>query len=122
MLQGNSKTNYLYVIPIGIVWFCLYYIVFRFLITKFNFKTPGREDKVAAQQVEATERAQTIVAGLGGEDNIEIVDCCATRLRVTLHQMTKSIKYYSKVLVPKVYPARHWCASNLWASRYSYQK
>lgn len=89
VLQGNSKTNYLYVIPIGIVWFCLYYIVFRFLITKFNFKTPGREDKVAAQQVEATERAQTIVAGLGGEDNIEIVDCCATRLRVTLHQNDK---------------------------------
>ncbi|HDJ3401053.1 TPA: PTS transporter subunit EIIC [Staphylococcus aureus] len=89
VLQGNSKTNYLYVIPIGIVWFCLYYIVFRFLITKFNFKTPGREDKAAAQQVEATERAQTIVAGLGGKDNIEIVDCCATRLRVTLHQNDK---------------------------------
>ncbi|HCY8126084.1 TPA: PTS transporter subunit EIIC [Staphylococcus aureus] len=89
VLQGNSKTNYLYVIPIGIVSFCLYYIVFRFLITKFNFKTPGREDKAAAQQVEATERAQTIVAGLGGQDNIEIVDCCATRLRVTLHQNDK---------------------------------
>ncbi len=71
------------------MWFCLYYIVFRFLITKFNFKTPGREDKAAAQQVEATERAQTIVAGLGGQDNIEIVDCCATRLRVTLHQNDK---------------------------------
>lgn len=84
VLQGNGKTNYLYVIPIGIVWFCLYYIVFRFLITKFNFKTPGREDKELQQQVEATERAQTIVTGLGGKDNIEIVDCCATRLRVTL--------------------------------------
>ena len=102
------------------MWFCLYYIVFRFLITKFNFKTPGREDKAAAQQVEATERAQTIVAGLGGQDNIEIVDCCATRLRVTLHQMTKSIKYYSKVLVPKVIQ-QGTGASNLWASRYSYQ-
>ena len=45
VLQGNSKTNYLWVIPIGIVWFCLYYIIFRFLIIKFNFKTPGREDK-----------------------------------------------------------------------------
>lgn len=66
------------------MWFCLYYIVFRFLITKFNFKTPGREDKELQQQVEATERAQTIVAGLGGKDNIEIVDCCATRLRVTI--------------------------------------
>lgn len=40
VLQGNSKTNYLWVIPIGIVWFCLYYIIFRFLIIKFNFKTP----------------------------------------------------------------------------------
>ncbi len=88
MLQGNSKTNYLYVIPIGIVWFCLYYIVFRFLITQFIFKTPGREDKAAAQQVEATERAQTIVVGfLGGQDNIEIVDCCGTRL--TRHTSSK---------------------------------
>ncbi len=119
------KTNYLYVIPIGIVWFCLYYIVSRFLITKFNFKTPGREDKEpAAQQVEATERAQTIVAGLGGKDNIESSTVVSARLRYASHfiKMTKSIKYYSKVLVPRCNPARHWCASNLWASRYSYQK
>ncbi|RZI06228.1 PTS glucose transporter subunit IIB, partial [Staphylococcus aureus] len=56
VLQGNCKTIYLYVITIGIVWFCLYYIVCRFLITKLNFKTPGREDKASAQQGEATER------------------------------------------------------------------
>ena len=73
-----------YGLPIGIVWFCLYYIIFRFLIIKFNFKTPGREDKEQIESVEATERADTIIKGLGGATNIEEVDCCATRLRVTL--------------------------------------
>ena len=53
VLQGNSKTNYLLVIPIGIVWFLLYYVTFRFLITKFNFKTPGREDEAAVETVKA---------------------------------------------------------------------
>ena len=57
---------------------------FRFLIIKFNFKTPGREDKEQIESVEATERADTIIKGLGGATNIEEVDCCATRLRVTL--------------------------------------
>ena len=56
---------------------------FRFLIIKFNFKTPGREDKEQIESVEATERADTIIKGLGGATNIEEVDCCATRLRVT---------------------------------------
>ncbi|MCY1592990.1 glucose-specific PTS transporter subunit IIBC [Staphylococcus pettenkoferi] len=84
VLQGNSKTNFLLVIPIGIVWFLLYYAIFRFMIVKFNFKTPGREDEEAVAQVSATDRAKTIVKGLGNKDNIEVVDCCATRLRVTL--------------------------------------
>ncbi|WP_460374562.1 glucose PTS transporter subunit EIIB, partial [Staphylococcus aureus] len=53
------------------------------------------EDKAAAKQDDATERAETIVDGLGGRDNNEIVDCCATRLRVTLHQNDK----VDKVLV-----------------------
>ncbi|MDT3983300.1 glucose PTS transporter subunit EIIB, partial [Staphylococcus ureilyticus] len=70
--------------PIGIVWFILYYIIFRFLINKFNFKTPGREAETTTETVETTERAKTIIEGLGGKENIEIVDCCATRLRVTL--------------------------------------
>lgn len=85
VLQGNSKTNYLLVIPIGIVWFFLYYVTFRFLITKLNFKTPGREDSEAVQTVEASERAETIIKGLGGKENINTVDCCATRLRVTIN-------------------------------------
>lgn len=89
VLQGQTKTNYLWIIPIGLVWFVLYYVIFRFLITKFNFKTPGREDEETVQSVEKSERAQTIIEGLGGADNIELVDCCATRLRVTLKDGTQ---------------------------------
>ncbi len=85
VLQGNSKTNFLWVIPIGIIWFIMYYFIFRFLITKFNFKTPGREDEVTTEAVEVTDRAQTIIKALGGKENIDVVDCCATRLRVTLN-------------------------------------
>ena len=44
ILQGNEKTNWIYVILIGIVWAILYYVTFRVLITKFNVPTPGRED------------------------------------------------------------------------------
>lgn len=85
VLQGQSKTNYLLVIPIGIVWFGLYYVIFRVLITKFNFKTPGREDAESVQMVSTTDRAATIIDGLGGVENIALVDCCATRLRVTIN-------------------------------------
>lgn len=85
VLQGNEKTNFLWVIPIGIVWFVLYYVIFRYLITKFNFKTPGREDEGVTETVEATDRAKKIIQALGGKENIDVVDCCATRLRVTLN-------------------------------------
>ncbi|PHK49955.1 glucose-specific PTS transporter subunit IIBC [Staphylococcus edaphicus] len=85
VLQGNDKTNFLWVIPIGIVWFILYYGIFRCLIMKFNFKTPGREDEAATDTVAVTDRAKTIIEALGGKGNIDVVDCCATRLRVTLN-------------------------------------
>lgn len=85
VLQGNEKMNFLWVIPIGIVWFVLYYVIFRYLITKFNFKTPGREDEGVTETVEATDRAKMIIQALGGKENIDVVDCCATRLRVTLN-------------------------------------
>ena len=86
ILQGVGKTNWPYVLLVGIPWFFLYYFTFKFLILKKNFKVIGREDKEeqAAEQVSATDRAKTIVEGLGGSENIEIVDCCATRLRVTI--------------------------------------
>lgn len=89
VLQGEAKTNWIYVIFIGIVWFCLYYFTFMFLIKKFNFKTPGREAKlVKAAKVEGSNRALAIIAGLGGLDNLDTVDCCATRLRVTVRDET----------------------------------
>lgn len=89
VLQGQAKTNYLWIIPIGLVWFALYYVIFRMLIQMFNFKTPGREDETTKQSVQTNERATTIIQGLGGHENIEIVDCCATRLRVTLKDTQK---------------------------------
>ncbi|WP_105994900.1 PTS transporter subunit EIIC [Staphylococcus agnetis] len=89
VLQGNEKTNFLYVIPIGIVWFCLYYFIFKLLIIKMNFKTPGREDEQMNLSVGKSERAQIIIEALGGKANINVVDCCATRLRVTLYDSGK---------------------------------
>lgn len=89
VLQGEAKTNWMYVVFIGIVWFCLYYFTFMFLIKKFNFKTPGREEKLEkVEKVEGSNRALAIVAGLGGLDNLDTVDCCATRLRVTVRDET----------------------------------
>lgn len=92
------------VIPVGIVYFFLYYFIFSFLIKKFDFKTPGREDddtetklytkadvnarKEASKnedgKAENDEFSATISRGLGGKANISDVDCCATRLRITV--------------------------------------
>ncbi|SHF14587.1 PTS system IIB component, Glc family /PTS system IIC component, Glc family [Seinonella peptonophila] len=86
ILQGNAKTNWVMVPIIGIFWFFLYYFSFKFLIKKFNFKTPGREDteEASVQITSQSERANTIIQGLGGKENLQDVDCCATRLRVTV--------------------------------------
>ena len=113
ILQGNAKTSWLMVIPAGIVYFFLYYFIFKFLIKKFNFKTPGREDDdtetklytkadVNARKEEAKASAGTtasepgsdptsalILRGLGGKANLSDVDCCATRLRVTVKDASK---------------------------------
>ena len=103
ILQGNAKTNWMLIIPAGVIYFILYYVIFRFLIQKFQFKTPGREDgdgetklytkaDYKARQGEQTksgdpagdERSILITQGLGGKKNISDVDCCATRLRCTV--------------------------------------
>ena len=109
ILQGNAKTSWLRVIPVGIVYFLLYYFIFKFMIKKFDFKTPGREEDDAETRlytkadVNARKEAQTesnthtaddavseaIVRGLGGKANIQDVDCCATRLRCTVHEISK---------------------------------
>ncbi len=103
ILQGNDKTSWLLIIPVGIVYFFLYFFIFKFLIKKFNLKTPGREDddeetklytKADVNARKEAEKETTagqpnalsamIAKGLGGADNISDVDCCATRLRVTV--------------------------------------
>lgn len=101
VMQGNDKTHWMWVVVVGAVYFVLYYIIFRFMISKFNYKTPGRDD---AEEVKLYTRADVnarnaasgsvpagndpvsalIVEGLGGADNLSDVDCCATRLRCTV--------------------------------------
>ena len=86
VMQGNAKTHWIWIVVVGVVYFVIYYLVFRFMITKFNYKTPGREDD--GQEVKkldkkmSDEMMATIIEGLGGADNIQHVDACFTRLRV----------------------------------------
>ena len=104
ILQGNDKTSWFRIIPVGIIYFILYYVIFSFLIKKFNLKTPGREDDagevklytkadVNARRAKGNnadgvavedELSRDITRGLGGKKNIDTVDCCATRLRCTV--------------------------------------
>ena len=111
ILQGNAKTSWLRIIPVGIIYFILYYVIFTFLIKKFDFKTPGREDDdvetklYTKADVNARKEAgkaggaagntsedpvsEAITDGLGGKKNISDVDCCATRLRITVHDAAR---------------------------------
>ena len=110
ILQGNAKTSWLRIIPVGIIYFFLYYFIFSFLIKKFNFKTPGREDddtetklytkadvnarkeagkETAGNTGTADSVSEAITQGLGGKKNISDVDCCATRLRITVHDAAR---------------------------------
>ncbi len=99
VLQGNAKTNWIWIVVVGLVYALLYFAVFYFMIKKFNYKTPGREADdeetklYTRKDVDARknqEKAQPdsvsalILKGLGGKDNISDIDCCATRLRVTV--------------------------------------
>ena len=102
VMQGNAKTHWVWVVVVGAVYFVLYYIIFRFMISRFDYKTPGRDD---AEEVKLYTRADVnarsaasgstasagdapvsalIVEGLGGAANLSDVDCCATRLRCTV--------------------------------------
>jgi len=93
ILQGNAKTNWIYVLLVGAIWFALYYFVFRFLITKFNVMTPGRETEDEEVKVitkdSLNEVAEKVLVALGGEENLEDVDACITRLRVSVKDVSK---------------------------------
>ena len=104
ILQGNAKTNWIWIVIVGIGYFIVYYLLFGFLIKRFDLKTPGRDDSEEVKlyrrsDVEARKNgdngseassedalSQTICQGLGGKKNISDVDCCATRLRCTVHK------------------------------------
>ena len=104
ILQGEAKTGWMYIIPVGVIYFFLYYFIFSWMIRHFNFKTPGREDDdeetklyskadYQAQQGGASQgtgaasddaKSAAIARGLGSKKNITSVDCCATRLRCSI--------------------------------------
>lgn len=107
ILQGNGKTSWIWIVVVGVVYFVVYYFLFSFLIAKMDLKTPGRDDSEevklyrrsdvdarkkgtagAEQGAESEEDAlsASICRGLGGKKNISDVDCCATRLRCTVHK------------------------------------
>lgn len=92
ILQGNAKTHWINILWVGAVYFAVYYAVFLFMIRKFNYITPGREDDEADTKlytradVNAAKenKAEKILAALGGRGNLKTLDCCATRLRLTV--------------------------------------
>ncbi|MCI8399315.1 MAG: PTS transporter subunit EIIC [Oscillibacter sp.] len=106
ILQGNAKTHWIWVVIVGVVYFVVYYFTFYFMITKMDLKTPGREDEGEETKLftRSDFKAKTgvgpdgsspaggvsdpvsamILKGLGGKGNLSDVDCCATRLRVTV--------------------------------------
>lgn len=99
IMQGNDKTNWIMIPIVGIFYFVLYYFVFSFMIKKFDYKTPGRDDSeiklytrkdMNAKNGEGNdELSGMITLGLGGKDNISDVDCCITRLRCTVKDASK---------------------------------
>lgn len=104
ILQGNAKTHWLWIIAVGLVYAVVYYFVFYFMITKLDLKTPGREpddevtklytrsdvNKSKADKKHHENTVSAMIAdGMGGKDNISDLDCCATRLRVTVKDVSK---------------------------------
>ena len=102
ILQGNEKTNWIWIVIVGLAYAVVYYFVFYFMITKLNLKTPGREaddeetklytrkdmnarKETSEKSIGESDRVSALILkGLGGRSNISDIDCCATRLRVTV--------------------------------------
>ncbi len=102
ILQGNAKTNWIWIVVVGLFYAVIYYFIFYFMITKLNLKTPGREADneetklYTRKDVNARKGGSSvsdssfdrvsalILRGLGGKENISDIDCCATRLRITV--------------------------------------
>ncbi len=98
IMQGTATKWYL-VFLVGIIWFAIYFFVFRWYILKHDVKTPGREDAAdgAEQAVKANTKARgkakydhnLILTALGGKENIDSLDNCITRLRLVVKDMDK---------------------------------
>lgn len=98
ILQGNAKTNWMIVVLLGLVYFFVYYGAFKFLIVKYDLKTPGRDESIKVFDKKKYDfsfdkslidpRSQMIVQGLGGRSNFTDLDCCITRLRATIKDDT----------------------------------
>ena len=107
VLPGQAKSNWMMMLPVFAVYAVLYFVTFKFFILKWNLKTPGREDDDeevkmmskadyqkatgvgvagggAAVPADFDMKSATILKGVGGVDNVTEIDCCATRLRLTL--------------------------------------
>ena len=102
ILQGNAKTNWIWIVVVGLFYAIIYYFIFYFMITKLNLKTPGREadneetklytrkdvnarkGSGSASDSSFDRVSALILRGLGGKENISDIDCCATRLRITV--------------------------------------
>lgn len=85
-----NKTQWWLVIPVGLVYAVIYYFVFRFLIVKLKYKTPGREDKQSqAVTASATELPYAVLEAMSGKANIKHLDACITRLRVEVNDKSK---------------------------------
>ncbi len=98
ILQGNAKTNWIFIPIVGIVYFFVYYFIFSFMIRKFGYVTPGREEddeetklytRADVNAGKSSSVSALIVKGLGGKSNITDVDCCATRLRITVAEPSR---------------------------------
>lgn len=109
ILQGNAKSNWVWVVIVGIFYFFIYYFIFSFIIRKRNLKTPGREeiseetklytraeyneqnkDKAENSDISSSSSISAMICeGLGGIENISDVDCCATRLRCSVNNSDK---------------------------------
>ena len=99
ILQGNAKTNWIWIVVVGVIYFVLYYFIFKIMIEKLDLKTPGRDldegevklytrkdvnERKKAKGQDFTQ-SRLILKGLGGKANISDIDCCATRLRITVN-------------------------------------
>ena len=102
ILQGNAKTNWIWIVIVGVGYFVVYYFLFSFLIRKLDLQTPGRDNNEEVklytrsdvnekktdteEDAEKDELSAGICSGLGGKKNISDVDCCGTRLRITVYE------------------------------------